>query len=306
MNIGITGAAGYLGTYLTKYFSKSREHNIYGLTRDLDKVNINNINWIIGDLSFEKTCKELIEKSDVIIHLAHTNSPINSNQDFYTDTIINLIPNLMFLEKIRKSNKDIHIVYASSGGAIYENSNPSEKNVENSYPQPSSSYGVQKLTMEHYIRLTCQRSNITSNILRISNLYGLLLPEDRKQGLIGVAFNKIISNKKVQIFGNPNNVRDYVHIKDVSVAFEKAIVQKKGFSLFNIASGESYSVVEVIDLIKEITNIDIKIEYIDIDDSDNLVRDVSLDISNANKNLDWRPIYKLKDGLVEMWKIYSK
>ena len=65
MNIGIVGATGFLGTYLTEYFSKLGKYNIIALARDSSKAVINNIDWIIGDLCSEFTCKELIEKSDI-------------------------------------------------------------------------------------------------------------------------------------------------------------------------------------------------------------------------------------------------
>ena len=306
MNIGIIGATGFLGNYIIKYLSKMKKYNLYGLSRSSKLRKTNNIKWIVGDLSSKYTCNDLIEKSDIILHLAHTNTPINSNSDFYKDTSLNLMPNLTFIESIRNSKKKIHIVYASTSGAIYDHTNQAKKYNETSLPNPSSSYGIQKLAMEHYLKLACKDSELTTNVLRISNPYGVLLPKERKQGLIGVALNKIILKQKVQIFGNPNNIRDYIHLYDVINAFKKALVPRKDFDLFNIASGETYSVNEVLNLIKQISNINFDIEYIDIDDSKNLVKFVNLDISYAKNYLDWSPTYALKDGLAEMWKKYSK
>ena len=306
MNIGIIGATGFLGNYIVEHLSKMKKFNLFGLSRSSQLGKTKNIKWIVGDLKSKRTCNDLIEKSDIILHLAHTNTPINSNLDFHKDSSLNLMPNLKFIESIRNSNKKIHIVYASTSGAIYGHPNQAKKYNETSLPNPTSSYGIQKLAMEHYLKLASKDSKLTTNVLRISNPYGVLLPKERKQGLIGVVLNKIILNQKVQIFGNPDNIRDYIHLYDVINAFKKALAPRKDFDLFNIASGETYSVNEVLNLIKQISNINFDIEYIDTDDSKNLVKFVNLDISYAKNYLDWSPTYALKDGLAEMWKKYSK
>ena len=306
MNIGITGATGFLGDYLINYFSKSKEYNIYGLSREKDRASNKRINWIIGDLSSGNVCKKLIDVSDVILHLAHNNSPINSNQNYFEDCQINLIPSLKLLEEIRKSNKKVHLIFASSSGAVYDNLHQNNGFNEKSITKPTTSYGINKLSMEYYLRLACEEGFITSTILRISNPYGVLLPKNRQQGLIGVALNNIICNQKISIFGDQNNIRDYIHLDDVVTAFKKTLTPQKPFNIFNIASGESFSVKEVIEIMKKITNINFGIEYINIDGSKNLVESVIIDISKAKNNLSWKPFYKLNDGLSEMWNKYKK
>ena len=80
-------------------------------------------------------------------------------------------------------------------------------------------------------------------------------------------------------------------------AFKKTLTPQKPFNIFNIASGESYSVKEVIEIMKKITNINFGIEYINIDGSKNLVESVIIDISKAKNNLSWKPFYKLNDSV---------
>ena len=305
MNIGITGASGFLGSYLTESLSKTKEHNIYGLSRNKDRVNSKNIKWIIGDLSSKKVCKNLINVSDIIIHLAHINSPINSNLNYYEDCKINLIPSLNLLEEIRKSKKEVHLIFAGSSGAIYENSDQNNTHSEKTTTKPTTSYGINKLSFENYLSLGCEEGFISSTILRISNPYGVLLPRNRRQGLIGVALNNIICGRKVSIFGNHENIRDYIHLNDVVSSFNKSLIPQNHFNIFNIASGESFSVKQIIELLRKITKVDFEIEYIDIDDSNNLVESVTLDISKAKKILSWLPQYNLEQGLVEMWNRYK-
>jgi len=68
---------------------------------------------------------------------------------------------------------------------------------------------------EQYLRLAADKGYLTATVLRPGNAYGTALSEFRMQGLIGVAVNSVVHGKPVRVFGNPNNVRDYVHLDDI-------------------------------------------------------------------------------------------
>ncbi|OGU60061.1 MAG: hypothetical protein A2X64_07650 [Ignavibacteria bacterium GWF2_33_9] len=299
MNIGIIGATGFLGSYLLDYLCRINKYNIHGFSRNpmsLNKKN-SNINWIIGNLSSEYDCKEFIKNVDIIIHLAHTNTPLTSNNDVISDVNLNLIPMVTLLETIKKYGKKIHLVYVSSGGAIYGQSADKTPFKEFDLCLPKSSYGIQKLVAENYIRLWAEKSLLTSTILRISNPYGILLPTDRKQGLIGVVLSKLLKNDSQQIYGDSNNIRDYIHLEDMSKAFELAIEFQNDYEIFNIGSGKGYSVNDIFSLIEQFTSIEIKKNYIELDNSNKLTDWVVLDTSKAEKILNWTPSISLETGL---------
>src|SRR5438270_153202 len=71
---------------------------------------------------------------------------------------------------------------------------------------PSTSYGIQKLAFEQYLRMAANEGWLTATVLRIGNAYGTLLPRERLQGFIGVALNHIVHDEPVRIFGDWENV----------------------------------------------------------------------------------------------------
>ena len=304
MNVGITGATGFLGTYLINYLNKNNNYNIYGLTRNSVNLNKNgkNINWIIGNLSSSYDCLEFIKKVDVIIHLAHTNTPLTSDNDIISDVELNLIPTVTLLETIKKYGKKIHLIYSSSGGAIYGHSENKIPFKETDLCIPSSSYAIQKLAAENYIRLCSEKDIITSTIFRISNPYGILLPSERKQSLIGVVLSKLAKNKTVQVYGDVSNTRDYIHLDDMIRAFEKAILIKNDFEVYNIGSGIGYSVNAIFSLIEKFTLSEIKKEFIELDERNNLLNWSVLDAAKAYEKLNWKPEISFESGLKELCK----
>ncbi len=296
MNIGITGATGFLGSYLIDYLINKGNYNIKALSQ-IPVKKTNNINWQIGDLNSQYDCENFIQDVDVLVHLAHNNnSPITSNNDIISDASLNLIPNLKLLESIKKSGRKIHIVYLSSGGAVYGNSSNKIPFKETDNCSPLSSYGIQKLLMENYLRLWASQKYITSNVLRVSNPYGVLLPSNRKQGLIGVVLNKIKNNEPVQIFGNPDNVRDYIHLEDMCSAIESTFNNKNYFEIYNIGSGTGQSVNNILNLIENHLDQSIKKEYIDLK-TNTLTDWNTLDVNKAQKELSWGPEIDIENGL---------
>ena len=256
-----------------------------------------NVNWIIGNLSSEYDCKEFIKNVDIIIHLAHTNTPLTSNNDVISDVSLNLIPTVTLLETIKKYGKKIHLIFASSGGAIYGQSENHIPFKEFDLCIPKSSYGIQKLVAENYIRLWAEKSLLTSTVLRVSNPYGILLPATRKQGLIGVVLSKLLENKIQQVYGDSNNIRDYIHLEDMAKAFELSIESYNDYEIFNIGSGKGYSVNDIFMLIEQFTSMEIKKEYIQLDNNNKLSDWVVLDTNRASKILKWQPEISLEEGL---------
>lgn len=298
--LAITGADGFIGKYISNRLplpqkqlnsSKNNEYLICD-NNQKTKVPFDNLN----DSGFLKDVSTLL-------HLACKSYPRNSNQQLSTNVEEDLFFTTKIFEYYAKCNPEGHIIFASTGGNMYHPGSPYIPRNEKELPFPSSGYGVQKLASEHYLRLICQLHGIRATIFRISNPYGTLLSTHRPQGIIGVTLNKMLHDEPISIFDSLDSVRDYLHLEDLTIAFQIAIdhpPQPGNCELFNISSGMGYSLKQVLDSIEEVTNNPIK----RINETPNeWIQPSWCVLSNElfKSQYDWKPQIDLNMGLSLMW-----
>jgi len=300
MVTGIAGAKGFIGSYLSRHLTTGKPGAIRLLTRDATGSSaLDHADWMCGDLRSSADCERFAAGLDAICYLAHTNSPVDSDMDQISDALCNLVPLLTLIQAIQNIGSKPHIVYFSSGGAVYSSKHEREPYRETDVCAPLSSYGIQKLAAEHYLRLAAHRGYLTATVLRVGNAYGTLLPRHRRQGLIGVAINNILNRQPVRIFGDVNNVRDYVHLEDVCGAVGHALEPRGEFNIVNIGSGVGHSVWDVLHLIEDCYGAPLEIQT---DDScGQLLTDwIVLDTAKALEEYGWSPAIDLRSGINEM------
>jgi UDP-glucose 4-epimerase len=303
VNLGITGATGFVGSYLLDYLVRHSDLRMKALARTLSR-DANSfggrVTWMKGDLNSSADCGDFAGDLDAIIHLAHTNTPLTSNRDFAADAQANLVPSLNLLKAIKDARRRPHLIYSSSGGAVYGPGigRQREPFKETDPCIPSTSYGIQKLSFESYLRMAASEGWIQATALRIGNPYGVLLPPERMQGFIGVALHQVLLGKPVKIFGDPRNVRDYVHLDDVCRFVQRILESREDFQIYNIGSGEGHSVDEIMTLLERVTGREIPRETFHYSGSDkHLVPWIVLSVEKAAQQLGWRPEIDLVDGL---------
>jgi UDP-glucose 4-epimerase len=303
--IGVTGASGFLGTSLLRRLEADPALRVVALTRTLGPSQAEpspNVEWRQVDLGSDEDCRTFVADVDLIVHLAHTNTPLTSNRSLPSDASVNTDPTLTLLQAIREAGKRPRLVYASSGGALYRPSDDGSPVDEDSPLEPMTSYGILKLAFEHYLRMAVHEGWLTATVLRIGNPYGVFLPNERLQGFIGVALHHLLNGRPVRIFGDLDNVRDYVHLDDVCRAFLHALDAPCAFGLYNIGSGRGTSVREVLEILGRVTGGKVPIEREEIPgDAARLPRWIVLDTSKAERTFGWRAEVKLEDGIRAMW-----
>jgi UDP-glucose 4-epimerase len=302
VKIAVTGASGFLGSVLTGYLA-DRGHEVRALVRTLrrsDAAAHSGVSWIQGDLGSPPDAAALVAGTDATVHLAWANTPLTSNSHLPSDASANLLPSLSLLEALRAEHERPHIVFSSSGGAVY-GSTPHERPFEEDHDcRPQSSYGIQKLAVEQYLRMGAEHGWFTATALRIGNPYGILLPPERLQGFIGTAVAQLRSGVPIRVFGNPANVRDYVHLTDVCRAFELALAHPAPFDIFNIGSGTGDSVEQILQLLAELEGVPVAVHAEASAAADELPSWVVLDVAKAQRLLGWSPQISLRDGLREL------
>jgi UDP-glucose 4-epimerase len=303
MVIGFTGARGFIGSYLLRYISSRSAEPVRILLRNVragDEYDSAQI--VYGDLLSPVDCERFVEGLDVIYYLAHSNTPVNSDHDQPNDALVNMIPLLNLLQAIQAGKKKPHVVYFSSGGAVYGRTMNRIPLKEEDRCEPLSSYAIQKLAAEHYLRVAAEHGHLTCAVLRVSNAYGVLLPRARMQGLIGVAINNVLHDVPVRIFGSLDNVRDYVHLSDLCTIAEKTAHSKETFTVLNVGSGRGHSVGDVLDTIRDCAGVPVRIEVVEDPQYGMWLTDWAvLDITKAKEQYQWSPAVDLSTGIGRMF-----
>ena len=292
----ITGAAGFIGSSLSRYLDKSK-YKIYGVD-DLStgtKSNLNNtIKFIKADLSKQKNLKLLPKEVDYVFHLAGQSSGEKSFYDPENDYKRNFLTtyNLLNFYKESKIKKFIF----SSSMSVYGNLKNARAK-ESDQCKPLSNYGKHKLLAEEIIKM---QTNIKYVIFRFFNVYG---PgqnlKDLKQGMVSIYMAHMLKDKKILVKGSLKRIRDFIFIDDVNYVLKKSIKLKKfNNQIFNLGTGKSTTVKNLIsNLIKFEKNISLKVTKSTPNDQNAIIADTR----KIKKIIKLKPTM-LKYGLYKFYK----
>jgi UDP-glucose 4-epimerase len=307
--VGITGATGFLGDYILRRLVSTGRYDFRALSRSPANpaTTPQKVVWQRGDLSSARDCDIFTRDLDAVIHFAHANTPLSSHRDWAADALLNLAPSLNLIEAVRRQRRCLDLVFASSGGAVYGRRSHRAPFLESDPTHPQSPYGIVKLAIESYLRLAVDEGWFRVSVLRIGNPYGTLLLPERRQGLIGVAMNQVLRGEPVPIYGNPRNVRDYVHLSDVARIVERCLEPTWPFEIYNVGSGQGASTAEIVDLIEKTTRIPVsRREVPGVADADRLPSWSVLDIAKAATALGWSPQVSLSEGIERLYRENKK
>ena len=157
-------------------------------------------------------------------------------------------------------------------------------------------YALSKYFGEQLIEFFCDYKGLNATALRLFNVYG---DGQNIEYLIPSILSQVASGHDIEV----NNLlpsRDYVYIEDVVTSIILAMEPSHKYGVFNIGSGASYSVEELIDIIKKVTEIDTKVISRELY-RENEVMDVVADTRRAQEILGWTPKYTLEQGLHDIW-----
>ena len=166
---------------------------------------------------------------------------------------------------------------------------------ENSIINPSNPYAQSKLLCEKICKYYADVFTLDITILRPFNVYG---PDQEKHFLIPEIIEQIKKSKKI-IVNSFQPKRDFVYIEDLVNALTISSKKLKGFQIYNIGSGVSVSVKEIIELLDDLVEEPLEYEERGLERKGEMM-DVVADISAANKSLSWNPEISLKEGLKQI------
>lgn len=294
----IIGGNGFIGSNL---IIKMLEENFKLHILDMSEAKIkeqlilSKINCYKGSIKNIDLIEKIFqkEKIDLVVHLANGIIPSSTFDSFKKEMTDVVIPTYELLEIMEKNNVN-KIIFFSSGGTIYGNI---EDKSEETNPNPISYYGYSKQIIENYLKLKKEQTNIEYLILRPSNPFGKYQNIEGNQGLIGIAIKKILLGEDIDIYGDGNNLRDYIFVEDLANIVCELIKKEKWNEIYNIGSGNVYSINEIINKIEKLLSRKAIINYIENRGID--VKKVELNIEKLLKELPNIKINLLDDSLKE-------
>ncbi|HEX8333284.1 MAG TPA: NAD-dependent epimerase/dehydratase family protein [Segetibacter sp.] len=281
----IIGAGGFIGSQYSSYLKKNNCH-VFDVFRG-------QISGIDSDFHFIAELLHL-KKHLIVIDFAYTSVPNSSFADpvkDYSENLYNVIRHLEFVKQLPNAE----YVYISSGGTVYGNPETFKSIGENHTNIPLSPYGITKLSCEKYVLMYKEVYGLKAKIARPSNIYGPGQKPFRGQGFIATAIANILKQNLIQIFGNGQQVRDYLYIDDFCKVLNDIIEFGENGAVYNTGSGIGYTINEVVDNIKEQTNLSPNIEYLPSRPFD--VNYNVLDSSKVSALNNWFPSTSLQRGL---------
>ncbi len=299
----ITGAAGFIGSNLAKELLKNGEE-VIGIdcftdyySRDLKERNIKNIlddpNFTFIEKDLLKTnLQDLLKDIDYIYHQAAQAGVRSSwGEDFEIYNQNNILLTQKLLEAAREAEQLKKFVYASSS-SVYGDTDQLPMQEENRL-QPVSPYGVSKLAAENLAYLYYKNFKVPTVSLRYFTVYG----EGQRPDMAFHIFTKaFLTGGEINIFGDGKQSRNFTYVGDIARANILAAEKAPAGEIINIGgSGKGIVLNDTLDLIKELTNCDTKINYIAKVKGD--VKHTSADTSKAEKLLGYQPQVSFEEGL---------
>lgn len=296
----ITGGCGFIGSHIAEAlvaegvkvrvfdnFSSGKLENLKGFGGGIEVIR--------GDVCDPEELNSAMKGITHVFHEAALVSVAVSVEKPVDNDSINIRGTLNVLQAARAAGVK-RVVFATSA-AVYGN-NPVLPKREDMLPEPESPYALGKLTGEYYLKLFSSLYGVETVALRYFNVFGPR--QDGKSmysGVISRFTDDLRSGRTPTIFGDGQQTRDFVYVKDVVQANLLAMRSHsvgKG-EVFNVATGRTVSLLQLLETLKKITGIKVEPQFRDARAGD--IKHSLADISKITKALGYTPKFGLEEGL---------
>ena len=298
MRILITGGAGFIGSNVTDAFLAAG-HDV-AVIDDLSSGSADNIaprarvyRVDIRDAALDGIFAE--ERPEVVCHHAAQVSVRRSVEAPQADAEINVLGSLNVFGAARRHGTR-RLVFASTGGAIY---GETPVCADETVPvDPQSNYGKFKAKAEKLV----DSSDLRAVTLRLANIYGPRQRTDLEGGVIAIFIGCWKRGEPITLFGDGEQVRDFVYVEDVvtaNLAALRVATPRDETAIFNIGTGRATTVNALWRVIEAVARPTVGAYYEPVRSGD--VRRSVLDPSRAARELGWRAAVDVENGLARTW-----
>lgn len=264
-NILVTGCCGFIGSHLVRYFCKKYpEYNIVGfdkLTYCGIKENISdviekceNFRLLEGDICSESDLEYTFKKYEItdVIHLAaesHVDNSIDNPMEFVMSNVVGTVTLLNICKKYWSNNMSKHRFYHVSTDEVYG----AFKTLDNFFVEsdkynPNSPYSASKASSDHFVRAYGNTYGLNYVISNCSNNFGT---NQYKEKFIPKIIDCLVNNKPIPIYGNGENIRNWIWVNDHISAIDLIFHKSKSGSTYNIGGNREISNINLVKMICE-------------------------------------------------------
>lgn len=303
MKVLVAGGAGFIGSHFTRMALKGEldaiefvrvidKFTYSGLKSNLTEVqNFTNFELFFGDISNFSDVRKSCEGIDAIINFAaesHVDRSISDAKEFIKTNVDGV---RVLLEVCRELNiRLVHISTDEVYGSISEGSW-----TESSSLEPNSPYAASKAAGDLLARSFNKTFGVDVVITRCSNNYG---PNQFPEKIIPLFITNLIRGKKVPLYGNGENIRDWLHVTDHCRAIALALSKGSSGEIYNIGGGRELTNAGLTRIILEELGFDAdKIEYVEDRKGHDFRYSVNWD--KARKELEYEPKVTFEAGISE-------
>ena len=299
----VTGGAGFIGSHIVDRLIKDGFQvavidNLHtGNMENLEEhIGNKNFQFIKGDIRDVDLLQSALKDIDAVFHeAAQTNVQLSLENPLLTNDV-NVNGTLNLLKTCLEFSVK-RLIYASSA-AIYGDTNdlPIKEQTKNA---PTSPYGVSKLASEKYIEVFHNIFDLETVCLRYFNVYGPRQANNEYSGVITKFTKQLVEGNPPTIYGDGDQIRDFVNIKDIVDANMLSLYKKNAVGeIFNIAFGQPITINYLSKTLQQILGRE-ELEPIHLNPKPGDIRYSYADINKAKTTLNYNPKVKLFEGLSE-------
>ena len=294
----VTGGAGFIGSNIVKLLvEEGHETTVLDNLSSGSLTNLSafpSVRFIEGDIRASEAVEEAVRGADTVFHLAASVGNKRSLDFPLEDASINVIGTLQILEAARR-HRVRKVVFSSSAGIFGELKTLPIR--EDHAVDPDTPYGASKLGAEKACLAYAKLYPMECVCLRYFNVYGVNQRYDAYGNVIPIFAHRILHQRPVTIFGDGEQTRDFVNVRDVARANYAAAQSRRVSGAFNIGAGSRISINELAHLMYQTLGRTPMVEHGPPRPGD--VRDSLADVGAARAMFDYQPSVTLDEGMRE-------
>ena len=261
MRVLVTGGAGFIGSHIVEHFHQKADVRVLDNLRSGYKENIDafDVEFVEGSVTDRECVKQVVQGVDYVFHLAAMISVPESMDKPIECVEINAQGTLNVLQEAAAAG--VKKLCFSSSAANYGD-NPTVPKLETMIPEPKSPYAVTKLDGEYYCKMFSDEGWLQTACMRYFNVFGPRQdPGSAYAAAIPIFIHKAVRNEPLTIFGDGEQTRDFIFVKDIVAANVYLSEHTDLAGVFNVAYGKRQTINDIAKKIIQLTNSSSNIEY---------------------------------------------